>query len=639
MHDEPSQFDKETHYLNPTAPMEVQHIIKNTNESDSAKSPDTDAKKQPINSNKRSRLSDTNDENMSEETQPGAHKDLSSSSANINKNVFNRDTFKSIKTDADNPTEEALDAAQKPTNMDHYNPNELMSLMLKMKNNHLIKNEHDSAHPLIPDDQMSLIRTSSNASSTSTTSTSSSSVSALSYSDNHYQNYNNSSSSSSSINSDSLSSLSSSLSSNSSLSMLNENHFKALIMSAAAAATKSKPAPEAADAKTSYFPSDVDMSKTAAAFADQFASIVRSRSSSLSDSSASSCSSASAGSYSHKGPSKMLDLAVKMMSPEFGAPNEASLSQSEFLSSIMCNPSAKQQQQQHLSNPAMTASIMKQMINSYQAAFSTKPANEMNPSENKAQTQKFATPEAKSDEIKAKINEVANKTSASPSSTPCKVCGDEASGFHYGVDSCEGCKGFFRRCITQGMNHQCTNSQQCEMTPFSRNSCQFCRLKKCFAVGMSREASRLGRRPKRAKDEAGSFDSSCNSSNVETPNTTPLKQMCGLRQAAGEMHKSSPKSFNSSSEEQSGQAAGAMALRESVTSMSLSSNMKIGEERSSGLAQSLEFSAGVSAQAPFKLDAFYESQPVKVSSPVSKLEFESGGSSSSKTSTESARIG
>jgi hypothetical protein len=23
---------------------------------------------------------------------------------------------------------------------------------------------------------------------------------------------------------------------------------------------------------------------------------------------------------------------------------------------------------------------------------------------------------------------------------PCLVCGDEASGFHYGVNSCEGCK-------------------------------------------------------------------------------------------------------------------------------------------------------------------------------------------------------
>lgn len=102
-------------------------------------------------------------------------------------------------------------------------------------------------------------------------------------------------------------------------------------------------------------------------------------------------------------------------------------------------------------------------------------------------------------------------------------------------------KGFFRRCITQGMNHQCTNNQQCEMTPFSRNSCQFCRLKKCFLVGMSREASRLGRRPKRPKDEkemmAGMslpYDSPSSAGtpnfllnqtggSTYTPNTTPHK--------------------------------------------------------------------------------------------------------------------
>lgn len=88
-------------------------------------------------------------------------------------------------------------------------------------------------------------------------------------------------------------------------------------------------------------------------------------------------------------------------------------------------------------------------------------------------------------------------------SPQCKVCGDESSGFHYGVDSCEGCKGFFRRCITQGMTHKCANEEKCEITPFTRNSCQYCRLKKCFEVGMSREASRLGRRPKRLKEVGG----------------------------------------------------------------------------------------------------------------------------------------
>ncbi|XP_014370428.1 ecdysone-inducible protein E75 isoform X1 [Papilio machaon] len=82
----------------------------------------------------------------------------------------------------------------------------------------------------------------------------------------------------------------------------------------------------------------------------------------------------------------------------------------------------------------------------------------------------------------------------------CRVCGDKASGFHYGVHSCEGCKGFFRRSIQQKIQYRpCTKNQQCSILRINRNRCQYCRLKKCIAVGMSRDAVRFGRVPKREK--------------------------------------------------------------------------------------------------------------------------------------------
>lgn len=82
----------------------------------------------------------------------------------------------------------------------------------------------------------------------------------------------------------------------------------------------------------------------------------------------------------------------------------------------------------------------------------------------------------------------------------CRVCGDKASGFHYGVHSCEGCKGFFRRSIQQKIQYRpCTKNQQCNILRINRNRCQYCRLKKCIAAGMSRDAVRFGRVPKREK--------------------------------------------------------------------------------------------------------------------------------------------
>lgn len=106
----------------------------------------------------------------------------------------------------------------------------------------------------------------------------------------------------------------------------------------------------------------------------------------------------------------------------------------------------------------------------------------------------------------------------------CKVCGDIASGFHYGVHACEGCKvkwvtdhqngmiqqcaafacqlhaffflsfpffffqGFFRRSIQQSINYKmCVKNESCQIMRMNRNRCQHCRFKKCLSVGMSRD--------------------------------------------------------------------------------------------------------------------------------------------------------
>lgn len=66
----------------------------------------------------------------------------------------------------------------------------------------------------------------------------------------------------------------------------------------------------------------------------------------------------------------------------------------------------------------------------------------------------------------------------------CSVCGDKASGFHYNVLSCEGCKGFFRRSVIKGAQYVCKNGGKCEMDMYMRRKCQECRLRKCQEAGM-----------------------------------------------------------------------------------------------------------------------------------------------------------
>lgn len=75
----------------------------------------------------------------------------------------------------------------------------------------------------------------------------------------------------------------------------------------------------------------------------------------------------------------------------------------------------------------------------------------------------------------------------------CLVCGDLSSGYHYGVNSCEACKAFFKRTIQGNIEYACLADKTCVIDKRRRKACQACRYKKCLVVGMLREGVRLDR--------------------------------------------------------------------------------------------------------------------------------------------------
>lgn len=61
------------------------------------------------------------------------------------------------------------------------------------------------------------------------------------------------------------------------------------------------------------------------------------------------------------------------------------------------------------------------------------------------------------------------------------------TGKHYGVYSCEGCKGFFKRTVRKDLTYTCRDNKECLIDKRQRNRCQYCRYQKCLAMGMKRE--------------------------------------------------------------------------------------------------------------------------------------------------------
>uniref|UniRef100_A0A4X2LF45 Retinoid X receptor beta n=1 Tax=Vombatus ursinus TaxID=29139 RepID=A0A4X2LF45_VOMUR len=85
----------------------------------------------------------------------------------------------------------------------------------------------------------------------------------------------------------------------------------------------------------------------------------------------------------------------------------------------------------------------------------------------------------------------------------CAICGDRSSGKHYGVYSCEGCKGFFKRTIRKDLTYSCRDNKDCTVDKRQRNRCQYCRYQKCLATGMKREAVQEERQRGKEKDGEG----------------------------------------------------------------------------------------------------------------------------------------
>ncbi|XP_075716483.1 mineralocorticoid receptor isoform X4 [Rhinoderma darwinii] len=76
-------------------------------------------------------------------------------------------------------------------------------------------------------------------------------------------------------------------------------------------------------------------------------------------------------------------------------------------------------------------------------------------------------------------------TGSSRPSKVCLVCGDEASGCHYGVVTCGSCKVFFKRAVEGQHSYLCAGRNDCIIDKIRRKNCPACRLQKCLQAGMN----------------------------------------------------------------------------------------------------------------------------------------------------------
>uniref|UniRef100_A0A0N5B4V8 Nuclear receptor domain-containing protein n=1 Tax=Strongyloides papillosus TaxID=174720 RepID=A0A0N5B4V8_STREA len=108
----------------------------------------------------------------------------------------------------------------------------------------------------------------------------------------------------------------------------------------------------------------------------------------------------------------------------------------------------------------------------------------------------------------------------------CAVCGDSPAKIHYGVLACFGCKGFFRRAVKEGKNkYVCRYNKNCNVDKYVRNSCRYCRFKKCLFVGMDPKSVRPNREQVLFENKSKIIDFQSNSLDNNYKRLTSLQNL------------------------------------------------------------------------------------------------------------------
>ncbi|XP_053108030.1 nuclear receptor subfamily 2 group C member 1 isoform X2 [Hemicordylus capensis] len=116
----------------------------------------------------------------------------------------------------------------------------------------------------------------------------------------------------------------------------------------------------------------------------------------------------------------------------------------------------------------------------------------------------FASPDISAQHIQILTDNSSTEQALNKVFDLCVVCGDKASGRHYGAVTCEGCKGFFKRSIRKNLVYSCRGAKDCVINKHHRNRCQYCRLQRCIAFGMKQDSVQCERKPVEVSREKSS---------------------------------------------------------------------------------------------------------------------------------------